>query len=101
MQTKHLIFGTGLIGSYLAGCFHQNKINLHLLGRKSSKVSLLNGFTLSDYERHSFDTKDQLKFIQPSSSDTFDVIWLTVKCTSIANSIEQLKYQRITRSRWL
>ena len=95
MQTKHLIFGTGLIGSYLAGCFHQNNNQVHLLGRESSKTSLSNGFKLSDFHGNKFVTNDPLEFIEPSSNTpllnhTFDVIWLTVKCTSIDSVIEPL-----------
>lgn len=95
MQTTHLIFGTGLIGSYLAGCFHQNNNQVHLLGRENSKTSLSNGFKLSDFHGNEFETNDRLEFIEPSSNaplpnHTFDVIWLTVKCTSIGSVIEPL-----------
>ena len=90
MQTKHLIFGTGLIGSYLAGCFHQNNNHVHLLGRDTSRASFKDGFKLSDFKKNSFETNEQLEFIKPSSSNTFDIVWLTVKCTSIASVIEPM-----------
>ena len=94
MQIKHLIFGTGLIGSYLAGCFHQNNNQVHLIGRRKSQSSFKGGYKLTDFDNNSFETSDQLGFVEPSNSpscsDRFDIIWLTVKCTSIDSVIEPL-----------
>lgn len=94
---KHLIFGSGLIGSYLAGCFHLRKNTVYLLGRDQSKVSFSQGFTLSDFENNFFESHDQLEFVehnvfsQQLKKPIFDIIWLTVKCTSIDSTIEPLK----------
>ena len=91
MQTKHLIFGSGLIGSYLAGCFHSQKNLVYLFGRDNSKTAFSNGFILSDLDSNSYQSNDQLKFAELESSQIFDVIWLTVKCTSIESAIEPLR----------
>ena len=91
MQTKHLIFGSGLIGSYLAGCFHSQKNSVYLFGRDSSKAAFANGFTVSDLDENYFECNDPLEFVELDTSHTFDVIWLTVKCTSVKSAVESLR----------
>ena len=91
MQKKHLIFGSGLIGSYLAGCFHLQKNLVYLFGRDSSKAAFSNGFILSDLDNNSYQSNDQLQFAELEKSQTFDVIWLTVKCTSLDSVIAPLR----------
>ena len=49
MQDKqHLIFGSGLIGTYLAGCFLSKKLDVTLLGRASVREKLQHGLIVQD-----------------------------------------------------
>ena len=92
MKTKqHLIFGTGLIGSYLAGCFLQSKMDVHLVGRESSKEALKNGFVISDFLDNKYTQTESPQFIEEDKIQTFDFVWLTVKCTSITSIIEPIR----------
>lgn len=87
---KHLVFGSGLIGSYLAGAFIYKKLNCTLHARPRLKAKMANGVVLSDLNNHSIKI-DQLAFTcenadvneNTESKNQFDVIWLTVKCTAL------------------
>jgi len=90
-QASHMIFGTGLTGSYLAGCFTQRKIKLTLVGRESSKHLLNQGVLVSDYLGNQYQSHQALSFINADDKQTIDFVWLTVKCTSINHVLEPLK----------
>lgn len=90
-NASHLIFGVGLTGSYLAGCFSQQNLNLTLVGRDASKQALHAGITVSDYLNNQYNHTQALPFASPNHTNTFDFVWLTVKCTSIGNAIGPLK----------
>jgi len=88
---SHLIFGVGLIGSYLAGCFSKQQQAIQLVGRNSSKQALNKGIHISDYLGNDYSRKETFIFAAPDQSQKCDFVWLTVKCTSINNVIEPLK----------
>ena len=85
---KHLIFGSGLIGTYMAGCFINQGLDISLHGRPSSRQALANGLIVSDLEGH------RVELAAPTFAEagqTFDVIWLTVKATSVEGCLEEVK----------
>ena len=86
---RHLIFGAGLIGNYLAGCFLSKDLDVTLLGRASMQEKLQNGLVIAALSSNKLDLGTP-KFVL-ESSDVFDVIWLTVKCTATAAVITDLK----------
>ena len=88
---NHLIFGAGLIGSYLAGCFIQSGVKVSLVERKSAQKSFANGFKLSDYEDNHFQSALSPSFINANNNRSFDIVWLGVKCNSVASIIEGLR----------
>jgi len=82
-NTSHLIFGAGLIGSYLLGCFTKNKVNIQLVERPSAHQAFQNGIHIRDYLGNQYSSSETIDFVSAHDKDSFDVIWLTVKCTSI------------------
>jgi len=87
-MANHLIFGAGLIGCYLGGCFSGLGIDVQLLCRPTIKKKLLNGITLTDYKDNAA-TTNQVKFCE--SGVKFKVIWLTVKCTAVEQACIELR----------
>lgn len=87
-QQKHLVFGAGLIGGYLAGCFLSQGLQVRLVGRVATQDKLKAGLTISDYQRNHYHSPAPL-FASPD--DKSDVIWLTVKCTAIDAVINDLR----------
>ena len=88
---NHLIFGAGLIGSYLAGCFIQSGTKVSLVERKNAQESFANGFTLSDYEDNHHQSAQSPSFINANDNNSFDIVWLGVKCNSVKITIEELR----------
>lgn len=94
MRQQHLVFGTGLIGSYL--CAHLVRANYptRALGRPSFAQHFNQSLTISDYADTSW------KVALPPNTFTadittlkqnFDVVWVTVKCTSLEAIIPDLQ----------
>lgn len=84
---EHLIFGAGLIGSYLGGCLTSKGIKTQLLCRPAFRKQLQDGITLSNYASDLITTA-KVNFCEHPSH--FDVIWLTVKCTSVESACAEL-----------
>ena len=89
---KHLVFGTGLIGSHLAGGLISQGIDTVLHGREKSRQTLANGFTVSNFlDKSAALTTPLFLSNRQASPPAFDVIWLTVKCTSLEALIPELR----------
>lgn len=86
---KHLVFGTGLIGGFLAGGLISAGIDTVLLGREKHRRTMKNGLTLTDLNGTELKLKPPC-FWDVKNDVQFDVIWLTVKGSSVASSLEQL-----------
>ena len=86
---RHLIFGAGLIGNYLAGCFLSKGRDVTLLGRVSMQHKLHKGLIITDLNGHKVEL-DTPKFILESTT-LFDIVWLTIKGTATADAITDLK----------
>lgn len=86
-MTNHLVFGAGLIGCYLGGCLCSVGVDTQLLCRPSIKQKLLNGLTLTDYQKN---VKSAIEVAFCERAAKFKVIWLTVKCTSVEQACNGL-----------
>ena len=88
-KKRHLIFGAGLIGNYLAGCFVSKNLDVTLLGRASMQEKLQKGLIISPLNGENIDLATP-EFIFESTT-VFDVIWLTVKCTATADAVDDIR----------
>ncbi|WP_102795241.1 2-dehydropantoate 2-reductase [Bowmanella denitrificans] len=85
---QHVVFGAGLIGGYLGGVLTHLEQDTRLIGRDSTMSRWQPGLRLSDYQGHQ---AGPLK-LQIQGSDwretavPCDVLWLTVKCTHLAQT---------------
>lgn len=87
----HLVFGTGLIGGYIAGGLLNADIDTLLLARDKQKEALQNGLTLSDLDNNEACIPCP-SFWSPSTTPEIEAVWLTVKGTAVESCIEQLQY---------
>jgi len=61
-----------------------------LLGREKQQRAMQDGFTVSDLHGNQVSVTAPT-FLNPLTKFEFDIIWLTIKCTAVKASIEQLK----------
>ncbi|WP_109300680.1 2-dehydropantoate 2-reductase [Aquimarina sp. AU474] len=93
---SHVIFGAGLIGSFIGGILTSLHKNTQLVCRPSIKQKLNNGLTLTDYLGNTIQIKE-LDFLtlenitQNGSEDFCDFLWITVKCTGIDQVSKEIK----------
>ena len=87
----HLVFGAGLTGGYLAGGLIAAGLLTSLVAREKTHKAMANGLLLSDYDGNQ-NSLPAPKFVSASDpvKQNFDFIWLTVKCTAIANISTEL-----------
>ncbi|WP_395342988.1 2-dehydropantoate 2-reductase [Ningiella sp. W23] len=93
-QTKHLIFGAGLIGCYIGGALLHVKQNVSFVGRKRFLTQLEGQYTLSDFEGNRVTVSHDAALIdlaQNTDLPQADVIWLTVKCTMLSEAISEMR----------
>lgn len=88
-SVKHLVFGTGLTGGFLLGALLHKKADVHAVGRKNIAQNWSQGLSISDYLGHTALVPAPRFITKPSES--YDIIWLTVKCTATANVIDELR----------
>lgn len=92
-MASHLVFGAGLIGSFVGGVLSANQQRTHLICRPSVAKALARGVKLTDYIQHEAKTRVHcFTDVQQALAQAGhpDVIWLTVKCTSIAQACEEM-----------
>ncbi|AXT59899.1 2-dehydropantoate 2-reductase [Aquimarina sp. AD10] len=93
---SHVIFGAGLIGSFIGSVLTSLNIKTTLICRPYIKDKLIDGVLLTDYLEHQI-TVDRLTFFDPEDlkSSTLDIsycdfLWITVKCTAIKEVSKQI-----------
>ena len=89
-ETKHLVFGSGLIGGYLGGCLISQGLDTLLVGRERTQQAFQNGLILTDF----LDNRSEIpapRFWSADEPVKIDVLWLTVKCTAVENCIADLR----------
>lgn len=86
--TKHLIFGAGLIGGFMAGSFAASGLNVSVFGREKYRQRFSGKLLLTDYAEQSL-TADNIDFYAEHSAVTepFDYVWLTVKATGLDQAL--------------
>jgi 2-dehydropantoate 2-reductase len=95
-MSSHVVFGAGLIGSFLGACMQHLEINVALVSRTSFKKKLAQGVTLTDYLQHQARV-ERLNFLDPEilprltpEQITCNYVWLTVKCHSVAQAVHDI-----------
>ncbi len=90
-MSQHLIFGAGLIGGYMAGCFAAKGLSVTVVGRESMRARFAGALTITDYHDHKA-VVTGLEFIAGGErpSGDYHFIWLTVKCTSLDQALIDL-----------
>ncbi len=88
-MTSHLIFGSGLIGSYLGCVMTLNGAEVCFVARGTWKARLSKPLLLTDYLENEYRAQPQ-KVVSAPLPTPPDVIWLTVKCTALASACNEL-----------
>lgn len=83
---QHLIFGTGLIGSYLAGCFLHSGWQVRFEGRPNRTRALESGFNIRDYSGN----QKAITHSPTHNDDPIDYLWLTIKCISLEEALPRI-----------
>lgn len=96
-MSSHVVFGAGLIGSFLGACMHHLGINVALVCRASVRNKLAKGVTLTDYQEHQA-RAEKLNFLDSdvlaklsAEQINCDFLWLTVKCHSVEQAVQDIK----------
>jgi len=92
-MSSHVVFGAGLIGSYLGASMHQLGFKVALVCRASVKSKLAQGVTLTDYQEH-YAQAQELNFLDSEvllklkpEQIACDYLWLTVKCHGVEQAL--------------
>ncbi|MFD0864131.1 2-dehydropantoate 2-reductase [Sungkyunkwania multivorans] len=90
-RKSHIIFGAGLIGCYLGGVLSSKGMDVGLICKPHIIKKLANGLKLTDYAGNLAHI-NKLRFVEKSSiGERCDFLWLTVKCTAIAQAAKEIK----------
>lgn len=84
----HLVFGSGLIGSFIAAAGAHAGLTVQVIGRHAALQRLAAGVTLTDYLGHELQAPSVAEYAHDQAPD---VVWLTVKCTGLNRAVDQLR----------
>ncbi|NCP66396.1 MAG: 2-dehydropantoate 2-reductase [Paraglaciecola sp.] len=87
---RHVIFGAGLIGTYLVAAFNHTGLSAEAVVRPSLQEKLKHGVSLSDYLGHEA-LHIPLKFADVNNPISVSYLWLTVKCTAVHQAAEDMR----------
>jgi len=93
-MASHLIFGAGLIGGFMAGSFATTGETVMVFGRERLRDRFANGLKLTDYRGKENSAPPLAFFSNVSQIDlpgAIDVLWLTVKCTDLKATLDEIK----------
>ncbi|GGW76539.1 2-dehydropantoate 2-reductase [Alteromonas halophila] len=85
----HLIFGSGLIGSYIGSVLRLNGSQVTLAARGRWQQRLSQSLTLTDYQNKR-EHISAPSLLQEGERITPDYLWLTVKCTAVEEASEDI-----------
>ena len=98
---KISILGAGCIGSYIAGCllplYKDTPARLSLIGREKQRAVILSkGLSTTDLDGNLNNTISSINFVDnkelmESTIVPQDILIVTVKCTAIAESLDEIK----------
>ena len=86
---QHVVFGAGLIGGFLYGALASQGFSVAMVARPSVQEKLRGGLQLSDYQDNTA-TVSSPCFVAKENVAA-DYVWLTVKCTAIADVAADLR----------
>lgn len=86
-MSRHLIFGVGLIGGFMAGCFASKGLSVSVFGRESMRKRFAGQLTVTDYLGNEAVTSDIDFVCADDAIKPFDFVWLTVKCTGLEQAL--------------
>ena len=89
-QQHHLVFGAGLIGGFVAGGLMQAGLTTTLVARAKTQQEMAGGLTLSDYLGNHCELAAPAFASEAETTAPVDFLWLTVKCTAVRASLEEL-----------
>ena len=89
---KHWIIGAGQIGCYLAACIKNSGHDIGIVARGQWQSRLGTGFSVTNYKGDNTEMSPLtvVNTLEEADIQPFDYIWLTVKCTSVAEIAKQL-----------
>ncbi|MFC3121637.1 2-dehydropantoate 2-reductase [Agaribacter flavus] len=94
-DAHHIVFGAGLIGSYLGACLLKAGQVVSLYAKQAQINALSEQYVVADYKGNQFEVKNLPHFVTRSSVDMLhdkaDVLWLTVKCHALETVVDELK----------
>ncbi len=95
-QAHHIVLGAGLVGCYIGASFAYAKQTVSLITRQKTANQLQHHFSISDYKHHTFKVSNDFPvFIHSNSleiSQKADFLWLTVKCLSIQDALDDIRH---------
>ena len=80
---KHCILGSGLIGSYLNASIRLNTNDVSVVARGEWKTRLQHPLLISDFQGSKITVPPAHIVPEPIPKESFDIVWLTVKCTAL------------------
>lgn len=95
-KQTHLVFGAGLIGSFVGGALHLKGVSVAFYGRGKALERLQKPLTLSSVDGGSVRI-ERLNVQRSNESDAmhsvrhYDVIWLTTKAVGVEEALSSLK----------
>lgn len=88
-QSKHLIFGSGLTGSFLAGVLKVSGQDVKCLARSPFRELLQSGFRIQSLNSQA--SAELSVSCDVSAAKAYDYIWITTKATVLDSNIEQIR----------
>ncbi|GLR70171.1 2-dehydropantoate 2-reductase [Agaribacter marinus] len=94
-DAHHIVFGAGLIGCYLGASLIKSRQLLSLYIKPEKADELHAHYSISDYLGNTYTVSNLPNLVDKNNIDNLhekaDVLWLTVKCTSLEDVIEEVK----------
>jgi 2-dehydropantoate 2-reductase len=88
-MTTHLTFGAGLVGGYIAGALLACGQRVSIVARPHVQAGLQDGLILTDLDNNRT-VVPAPHFASPSDTPV-DILWLTVKCTAVADAVDDMR----------
>ncbi len=94
MSSNHLIFGSGLIGTYLGMALTMAGVETLMVARQTWLSRIDKGLSLSDLDGHltSVIHGKAEEVAQAAHDYAPDILWLTVKCTAVASVLDEVRH---------
>lgn len=86
-MSSHIVFGAGLIGTYLAAALIHNGHTVRVRGRQAVELKLAKGVALSDYHGNRTPPVPLENINSASLDNGVDFLWLTVKCHGVGDAV--------------